>query len=286
MQKLKLAVLDKMISRHLTGAEVNFILYISHYQDASGSVLGVYYKDLCEAIGISHETFYAVMRSLEKKELIEVEKNYYGDWDIRIRDNSFLSPEANREGYVSTGHDIFHDKEFLALKAGEKLLAMYVLKVAGAGYGKYHIGVENFYEKFSALFGVGRRALQNYMARLKKYFTIGIKDKFYWITPLKKVYKSQTPTDMKLFSGHLIELACRRNRIREIGREEFRDTAELIRQYAPGREQEIAGSFLQALKKSVQKANEHIRSPYLWERVLRPKFIHKLLQGEFRACTD
>lgn len=54
MQKLKNTVLDKMLTAHLTKAEVDFMIEISHYQDDSGKVYGVYYKDVCEAIGIKN----------------------------------------------------------------------------------------------------------------------------------------------------------------------------------------------------------------------------------------
>ena len=106
MQKIKYGVLDKLLRADLSRAEMDFILHISHYQDDTGCVSGIYYRDICEALQISYQTFYDVLRSLQAKEIIKVDKAFYGDWDVTILDNSF---QNGITGYVSTGDDLFLD---------------------------------------------------------------------------------------------------------------------------------------------------------------------------------
>lgn len=97
MQKIKYGVLDKLLRADLSRAEMDFILHISHYQDDTGCVSGIYYRDICEALQISYQTFYDVLRSLQAKEIIKVDKAFYGDWDVTILDNSF---QNGITGYV------------------------------------------------------------------------------------------------------------------------------------------------------------------------------------------
>lgn len=277
MQKLKNRVIDKMMSLHLTKAEVDFMIEISHYQDDTGRIYGVYYKDVCKAIGISSQTFYVTMYHLAEKGLISLEKDFYSDWDIIIRDNDFSCSEAFQEGYISTGHDIFYNQEFQKLKANEKLLAMQFLKIGGAGK-HYHVGVNVLYEKYSKLLQVSKRTIQVYLGKLKAFFSIGIKDKMYWITPLAAVFKNQAPRDMHNLSKHLGAVACRRNRA-SYTVEVLQNTTDLVKQYSQILKTKTANVFLNAVKDSIKKANETVRDQRKWNRQLNPKFIHKLMKN-------
>lgn len=55
MQKIKYTVLENMIKQKLTSAEINFLLYLSHFQDDTGLVRGVYYKEICESLNLSYQ---------------------------------------------------------------------------------------------------------------------------------------------------------------------------------------------------------------------------------------
>lgn len=278
LQKLKNSVLDKMLQVHLTKAEVDVILEISHYQDDAGRIYGVYYKDVCEAIGISYETFYVTIRSLSDKELIRLQKDFRGDWDIIIIGNDFSYPEALKEGYISTGHDIFYNKAFKKLKANEKLLAMQFIKIGGAGK-HYHIGVNLLYEKYAALLQVTKRTIQVYLGRLREFFSIGIKDKMYWITPLKSVFKYNAPTDSYSYAEHLVKTACRRNKV-ICSEQRKKDMLQLIRQYMGELLDRTSQVFLHAVSGSLEKGNKNISDKRKWNREINPKFVHKLIRNE------
>ena len=211
VQKLKNYVLDRMLCADLTKAEIDFIIEISHYQEESGRVHGVYYKTICEAIGISYETFYITMRSLEEKGFLQLEKSHYTDWDIIIKDNDFSYAGALKEGYISTGHDFFYADSFKSLKAKEKLLAMQLLKISGANK-RYKIGMEIFFSKYEKLLKVTKRTIQTYLCSLKKFFKISVKNKLYIFVPLQECFKYNAPGDLQNLSNHLFSVACRRNR--------------------------------------------------------------------------
>lgn len=292
LQKLKIEVLYKMIQQKLTSTEVNFMVYISHFQDDSGNVQGVHYQKACRELGISHQKFYDTLRGLKKKRIILLGKEFYSDWNIKILGNDFSYPEAFSEGYLNMAHSLFYDRQFLTLKAGEKLLAMELLRISevkrnqGAwsreggykgGQKGYCIGVENFYEKYTQLLGVTKRVVQKYMSSLRGWFSIGIQKKLYWITPLKKVWKrSGEHTDAEAYNGHIGDVICRRERI-SYTRETFQDAVRLISQYADQLKEKASGVFMEAVKESIIKSNERVKNTGRWRRILQPKLIHKLI---------
>lgn len=283
MQKLKLIVLDKMIEKKCTNAEVDFILYISRFQNNQGIIKGVYYKEIAKELEISYQKFYDLKESLIAKDIIRVTKESYSDWNIKILDNDFTYPESYKEGYINTNHDIFYKREFFNMKAGEKLLAMQFMKISFSGRGSYNIGVNNFYEKYTKLFDVTKRVIQNYMTALKAFFSIGVKERQYWITPLSKVYRSNGATynraEVDTYNKHIGQVICRREKI-EYTKQTLQDTVDLLKQYSKTLLDRAEEVLCNAVKKSIAKANESIRNKYKWKRVLQPKLVHKMLQEE------
>ena len=60
VQKIKNSIITDMIAAHLTSNEIDFLLYISRFQNELGQVIGVHYKDVCEKMGMSYQGFYDV----------------------------------------------------------------------------------------------------------------------------------------------------------------------------------------------------------------------------------
>lgn len=279
MQKIKYCVLDKLLRADLSRAEMDFILHISHYQDDSGCVSGVYYRDICNALQISYQTFYDVLHSLQVKEIIAVTKAYYGDWDVTILDNSF---QDGITGYVSTGDDLFLDPEFQKCGPQEKLLALEFLKIAKnpSNGGKYKIGKEKLYEKYCKLFSVTKRVFLRYLHRLRKFFSMIVTEGIYYIRPGKNYReKNKGRTDTELLREHVKCFVLRRNRA-TYTEEEGKDAARLLTQYAgtvpDGRL--LIRLFSEAVLESIRIRNAGIRNRYKWNRRLNPKFVHKILQ--------
>ena len=82
MQKIKNSIVDRMIEQKCTSNEIDFLCYISMYQDITGRVTGVHYKDVCDATGMSIQGYYDTKASLEDKGFIICDKRDYSDCDI------------------------------------------------------------------------------------------------------------------------------------------------------------------------------------------------------------
>jgi hypothetical protein len=262
-------------------AEIDFIIFISRYQNEFGIIKGVYYKEVCKELEVSYQTFYDIKNSLISKNIIKAVKGSYTDWDIQIIDNDCSDPESFEEGYINTNHDIFYNKDFFSLKVGEKLLAMEFIKIASAGVrGSYNIGVKKFYEKYMDMFKVTKRVMQNYLHSLKRFFSIGIKEKQYWITPLAKVYRSfgSKRTEVDNYNKHLGETICRRERVK-FTEQTLKDTVDLLKQYRNNLLDQAEEILQKAVRQSIEKANDNIKNQSKWTRLLQPKLVHKVLKG-------
>ena len=77
MQKLSVEVLEKMLGADLSNHEIDMMLYIARFQDEFGHIRGVYYRDICENVGLSYQGFYDCLHSLERKGIIACEKRSY-----------------------------------------------------------------------------------------------------------------------------------------------------------------------------------------------------------------
>lgn len=278
-QKLKSSTFEKFMQSALTSSELNFLVYLSHFQDDTGTIIGVYYKDICEAIKISYQTFYDIIRNLSEKGIVSYKKKNYDDWDITILNNDFSYETAVNEGYISMGHDIFSDPEFFRLKAPEKLLAMHIMRVSGAGERNYCISVDKFYYKFSNALGVTKRALNGYIRNLQKFFSIGIKDGKICVTVLKRAKKNRSMSDKEAYSWHISKILFRRNRVKTAENEKtFKDMTKLIKQYAGDYKDRIAEYIMDATRRSLQIRNTGIKSEYKWKREIIPRYVHYLLK--------
>ena len=167
MYKLKNGYIDKMIEKQLTSKEVDFILYISRFQSESGTVYSVYYKDICSAINISNQKFYDLLSSLEKKALISFRKENQVDYCITLVGNDFSDKDFSG-GYLNVALQDFMKGDFSALKAGAKLLYLYMQRFTKGR----HMLLGRFYEEFCKLFHCVRKTLQEYLRELKKLYYV------------------------------------------------------------------------------------------------------------------
>ncbi|WWR14742.1 hypothetical protein V1224_09510 [Lachnospiraceae bacterium JLR.KK008] len=283
MRKLKAGIIDKLIKAKVTGAEIDFLLWLSHHQNEEGKVRGVYYKDVVADLYISYQTFYNVKKSLAEKRIIEVSKDsrFYDDWEIQILDNDFsgeeLQPGRTTDSYLNTGLDIFYRREFYTMKANEKLMTMLYVKIAGAGSPNYHIGTAKFFEKYTKLLCVTKRTLQNYLTGIRRWFSIGIKDRTYWINPLrKKVYRENGRSDKSERAGQIAGSLCRRFRLEEAGKA-YAAIKSLAEQYTYKVRIDLEPALMEALRDHLIHINGSIL-PRRWRRRrINEKYLHQLL---------
>lgn len=284
MQKIKNSIVDRMIEQKCTANEINFLLYISMFQDITGRVTGVHYKDVCNATHMSIQGYYDVKASLESKGFILCEKCDYSDCDITIIGNAYTGEEYNRAGYINTNHNIFFCKEFQELKAGAKLLAMKLMMITFSGKGYFEISLKKFYDKetgYLKRFGVTRRVMRAYLMSLKPFFSIGIKNGKYYITPKKNIYrKAGTKEEAERYREKGVEVVLRRNRIKNPGAGE-KEIYNLFKQYnavAEKKGKKLVILIDRALKKSLEIINKE--QSWIKYKLINIKLIHKLLREE------
>lgn len=285
MQKIKNSIVDRMIEQKCTANEITFLLYISMFQDLTGRVTGVHYKDVCDATNMSIQGYYDVKESLESKGFVKCEKNDYSDCDITIVGNAYNGEEYNRAGYINTNHNIFFCKEFQELKAGAKLLAMKLMIITFSGKGYFEIGVKKFYDKengYQKRFDVSSRVMRSYLMSLKPLFSIGIKDGKYYIEPKKIIYrKAGTKEETERFREKAVEVVLRRSRIKDPGAGE-QEIYSLFKQYdakAEVEKKQLVSLIDRAVKKSLEILNKG--KSWIKYKIINIKLIHKLLCEEW-----
>ena len=84
MRKIRASVLRKVEESRLTNKELTVFLHICQYQTDAGTVSGIYYKDICNALKISNQSFYSSLYRLRDCGLINLWKADKIDWDIQI----------------------------------------------------------------------------------------------------------------------------------------------------------------------------------------------------------
>ncbi len=165
MYKIKTSVIKSLAAKKLSRAELGFITYIAQYQDVSGIVQSVYYKDVCAKLGMSVQTFYNILRSLKKKGIIYYTKNTR-DYTVHILNNSFINYDyANeKEGYLKVAAKNFDDKKYQSLKAGAQMLLIYMDHYIHGS----HMLLNNFYTEICGTFNLTKNTIRTYIHDLKK----------------------------------------------------------------------------------------------------------------------
>lgn len=167
MYKLKNEYIDKMIEKQLTSKEVDFLLYIARFQSESGTVYSVYYKDVCNAIHISNQKFYDILVSLENKGLILSRKENKADYCITLLENNFTDKDFSH-GYLNVALQDFQKDQFTSLKAGAKLLYLYMQRFTEGR----HMLLKNFYDEFCERFHCVKKTIQEYLRLLKDVYYV------------------------------------------------------------------------------------------------------------------
>lgn len=273
--RIKYHLLDKM--SNLTRAEMDFLLYIAKKQNLRGFVPGVHNQDVVRNTGMCKQSFYTAMRGLERKGLIRIFRATDIDYDITILDNDFSYEGAFQEGYVNIQRKVFHTKKFQSLKAREKFMLMYFLKITHENSSSYRIGTRMFYEKFTSVFQVTERVVRYYLHALREFFSVGINNGIYYITYKHSVFQAVAGIGTEtLEHENFIKVCCRRNKIRNVSDGQIGDTAGLIKQYRKEAERQ-KHSIYEILRIAIRQAALEKRQPK--DRILNPKHIHMLTRN-------
>lgn len=277
MQKLRRVVLDKMIAARLTSRQVDMMLYLSKYQDESGLIQGVYYRSVCEDTGMSIQSFYNVLKALEKMDLIQLEKNDSTDWDIMILDNDCR--EYNKIGqYLNTNQAMLYSHGFCSLSGGAKLLALFLLRRCGENQGGIRQKTEGFFDSLQSLMQVSKRVIKSHLKKLATFFSLGSQGEFYFVRPRKAGVEKSGKSEYQRYAEQIINMICRRNKV-DKSSDQVTDTAGLMNQYRKSIQMDGKQPYdvlQKAVLTAVQVAGIGQKKP---ERYLQPKLVHKVLRG-------
>lgn len=263
MQKVKYKLLDKIIKSTLTRCQLNFLLCLLQKCDARGQIKGVYYLDIYKEIGCGVSTVYVIIKELEKKGFITINKSDSRDMDITILGNDFTDEKGDivYADYLDLNKQILHDPEFKKLGAVEKKAALYFLKRCPKEE-KVWFKTGNLFKILSQLIEsnntknrkkdksnihISARTAKACMKVLKKWFNVGIrvnkKKDMDVVNILKgaidkpKVQKhkrgklvNETAHALFFHHRHFVKTVCRRAEI-VTSPLNLNDTAELIQQY-------------------------------------------------------
>lgn len=160
--------------------EMNFFLQCVRYQDEHRRVIGVYYKEFMQVLGMkSKQTFYNVLRSLSEKNLLSYTQNVKGDFDIYLENRTFSQQKTS--DYIDLNKVLFQSKEFFKMKAHEKYMLLDLMRSTALNRGIRVINVKEFYHKYCNILQVSKRMIQVYLQTLRKYFSVHIKNGKYYI---------------------------------------------------------------------------------------------------------
>lgn len=287
MQKIDFRIIERLIEynkeRDLTNKELDLLLYLSRYQEETGVVRGVYYKNVCTEMKMSVQSFYLAKAALENKGIIKSVKVHFTDFDITICDNDW-SEKSYRESYINTNHEIFYSPDFLRLSAGEKLFAIILLRINLVNKGSFRIGVKNLYRTYCARLGVVKRVLQRYLTNLKSLFAIGIKEGLYYITIYKNPATRCHDAESSKLHRYVLDMACRRSKIEEAvdsEKGEYNDILHLFEQYSVWIKDAMKRQcfdFTAVIQRSLTIINEKVKNKYRWQRRLKASLVHRCLK--------
>lgn len=281
---LKNSLVDKMF--HLTAKEIDFLLYAVSLQDEYGLVYGLHYRDVCEHIHISIQGFYDILHSLQSKNIIGHIKSNRTDHDVLILGNRLVTDQDRAEGYIRIKENFFFSDEFLGLKAGAKLIALYAYRHYSQCQSSYRIRDKKFFEIWTERLQVNKRCVRIYLKQLRSMFSVGEKDGIIYITSKKEFLEEGHVSNKAKCRRHYIEMLCRRQKIYSMPQKDISDTAGLLAQYqdyAQKAGKDICVLISQAIETSLGIINRGKKLKRSWLRQLRPKLVHKVLRNLITA---
>jgi len=217
MHNIKRKVLERFLEETESPNEIDIFLYIAQFQNDGGCIHNLYYKDVCENLNISKQTFYNSLYRLEEKGLI-ILSGPHGYFNIRIVDNYIFNDDHAREGYLSLQGTFFFEREFLELSLRQKKLVIKVTMNLMNGIVDTEtrqktipqIGMDKL-RTYSR--GIHEEEVLDAFGKMSKYLNV-IKNKDLFFIELKD-FKTPTKEDTGLhkFITHNVIGMCRRYKI-------------------------------------------------------------------------
>lgn len=283
--KAKCSILEKLIVCTRKEWDLFFFL-VRRSNEYTAMVRGVYYRDVVKETNMCKMSVYNSLRKLEKYGIIKVTRNSDLDYDVYICGNEFKNKEWTQGRYINFNKDIFFTEDFKKLKSHEKFLFLEFYRCTFKKEEAHgiHRKVKEFYKEWTQKFHVTERVLRGYLHNLKKFFSIGIKDGNYYITPKRSVFKPETFKEKseEMWSiEHFVKSQCNRLKMKYDADELLR-LAKTVHNYKNYFEANgimvVLGKILACMEQSIQG----IRTK---DRKLSGGYVHNLLKVEMENAT-
>ena len=277
--KLKYKLIDKLAG--LSRKELDFLLYIVRFQDETGKVEGVYYKDVCWHTGMCKQTFYNILSSLSQKGIIRFERicsEENQDYNILILDNDFSYLESYREGYVSLNRKLFRRLAWRQLKAREKYMLLDLMRYTCTGQKRFTVTRKDFFERYTDSFQSSCQVIRTYLPHLKKLFSFRFSRGIYTIEYRQELdhFQENKKTGAEQRREYNACVLFRRSGEKAATQWQIKEVADLIAQYT--NKARIAGKnlsklLLAALMKARQETGKEFFDIKLIHRLLRNSLL-------------
>lgn len=283
MSKLCSRVVYKLIDKNCTSKEIQFMLFLAQYQDKDGICHGIYYKDAMNETPCCKQSFYAILKSLQEKEIISVTRESQVDYDILIIGNTEDDIKASGQ-YLYARTPILHTDAFRDMPAFAKMIAIDLILLVGANRGAWDIGKNKFKERyFDSDFlpqKIEWKTFLAYIREIKKILMVkpvlnskgGIK----YVIKLKLNKKEQRPhdnrSDSELSNEYYLKRLCLRSKFSFINTANLIDAAGYLTQYfyeAKKLGKDIFKVLKWAFESSIEKTRKFTISPPLIHAFVR-----------------
>ena len=217
MQKIHTRIFDKKSFDELKTNEITVLLYIARYQDSYGHLKNLTRRLVMKETGMSHQTFYSSLRSLEEKGFIKVEfqkgKNW-GYFNVTILDNCYITKQDySDKPYISTNlYSFLYTSDFIKLSASNKRLILSIIRRLG-GRKKIRLRMETL-KAFANV--KSDRSIYKFLTNVRKWFNVSkIEGKGTYIISLCdrtfKIKDSMTEAENEV--SYQLKVKCQKNKI-------------------------------------------------------------------------
>lgn len=219
MQKINIKIFDKKSFNNLKTNELTILLYIARFQDVYGHLRNLNYRFVTEETGMSKQTFYSSLRSLEEKRFINVifNERQWGYFNVSILDNDFsdvlYKQDYSDKPYLSTNtYSFLYTSDFIKLSASNKRLILFIIRRLG-GRKKIRLRMETL----KTFAGVrSDRSIYKFLKNVRKWFDVfKVKGKATYIISLCdrtfKIKDSMTEAENEV--SYQLKVKCQKNKI-------------------------------------------------------------------------
>lgn len=206
MFKLKYKMIKKMAYHKISSKEIDFILFLTKSLDELGQAKDIHYKEVCNELNISPQTFYNIVDKLNDIGIVKTKYLNKSTWDFVFDDNIFLTKNDLKDSYLNTNRDFLFSNDFKNLKANEKLLVL--LLMIYTANNSFAI----FFNNLKSWFNVSDSVMLSYIESLKVFFYIKVDGNKYIFIKNPRTSISNTSAKSKTFINQL-KRWCLKHRI-------------------------------------------------------------------------